>query len=339
MLTKLEKFTHCVKTLIRSVGSGQRPRMRTSKRLHRAVLGMAFLSAGLIAALPTRAARLPGVIVSSKIDTEGSILGNIIAQVLARNGIPVINRVALGPTPVVRSALLSGDIDIYPEYTGNAAFFFNKPEDPAWKSAETGYQAARTLDERVNKVVWLTPASANNSWGIGLRREFAQSNAIATLSDFGRFVRRGGTVKLATSAEFVNSPPALPAFQAGYDFQLKPEQLLVLPGGDTAVTIRAAVEQTEGVNAAVVYGTDGGIKPAGLVLLADDRGVEPVYLPTPVIRQAALQAHPAIATILEPVFKGLDLETLRGLNARVQVDGEAANDVAQGYLETHKLLP
>src|SRR3712207_9295453 len=84
------------------------------------------------------------------------------------------------------------------------------------------------------------------------------------MSDFGQWIAKGGKVVLAASAEFVNSEAALPAFQKAYGFRMKPEQLIVLSGGDTAATIRAAAEQTNGANAAMVYGTDGGIAPSGL---------------------------------------------------------------------------
>ena len=75
------------------------------------------------------------VVVASKIDTEGALLGNMIVLLLERAGVPVENRVRLGPTKIVRTALVSGEIDIYPEYTGNGAFFHGMENDPAWKSA------------------------------------------------------------------------------------------------------------------------------------------------------------------------------------------------------------
>jgi osmoprotectant transport system substrate-binding protein len=278
------------------------------------------------------------VVVSSKIDTEGAVLGNIILLTLNANGIKTQDRIQLGATPVVRKAITAGEIDIYPEYTGNAGFFFNKADDPLWKDAAKGYEAAKKLDYDTNKIVWLTPAPANNTWAIALRKDVAQQNKLATLSDFGKWVTGGGKVVLAASAEFVNSAAALPAFQAAYGFKMKPEQLIVLSGGDTAVTIKAAAEQTNGANAAMVYGTDGGIAPSGLVVLTDDKSVQPVYAPAPIIREAALKENPKVAEILKPVFESLDLTTLQGLNARVQVGGEAARMVATDYLKSKGFL-
>lgn len=278
------------------------------------------------------------VVVSSKIDTEGSVLGNIILLTLEANGIKTQDRIQLGATQVVRGAIISGQIDIYPEYTGNAAFFFNKADDPVWKNAAAGYAEAKKLDYDANKIVWLAPAPANNTWAIALRKDVAEPNHLVTLSDFGKWVSGGGKVKLAASAEFVNSAAALPAFQAAYGFKMTSDQLIILSGGDTAATIKAAADQTSGVNAAMVYGTDGGIAPSGLVVLTDDKGVQPVYAPAPIIREAVLKANPSIPGLLAPIFATLDLTTLQTLNAKVQVEGMAARTVASDYLKSKGFL-
>ncbi|GGA89937.1 ABC transporter substrate-binding protein [Brucella endophytica] len=278
------------------------------------------------------------VVVSSKIDTEGGVLGNIILAVLKANDIPVTDRLQLGPTPVMRQAILAGEIDLYPEYTGNAAFFFQKAGDPIWQDAAKAYAEAKKLDYDANKIVWLTPAPANNTWGVALRKDVAEPNKIVTFSDFGKYVAGGGNVVLAASSEFVNSAGALPAFQTAYGFTLKPNQLITLSGGDTAATIAAAANKTNGANAAMVYGTDGGIAASGLVVLQDDKHVQPVYQPTPIIREAVLKKYPQIAGLLKPVFEKLDLVTLQDLNGRVQVGGEPAKAVAADFLEKNGFL-
>ena len=278
------------------------------------------------------------VVVSSKIDTEGGVIGNIILQVLKANNVPVTDKIQLGNTKVVRSAITAGQIDIYPEYTGNGAFFFNEADSPIWKDAAKGYAEVKKLDYDANKIVWLAAAPANNTWGVALRQDVATPNKIVTWSDFGKWVTGGGAVKLAASAEFVSSPAALPAFESTYGFTLKPDQLITLSGGDTAAFIAAAANQTSGANAAVVYGTDGGIAPSNLVALEDDKGVQPVYNPAPIVREAVLKQYPQIETLLAPVFAKLDLKTLQTLNGRVQVGGEAANAVAADFLKTSGLL-
>lgn len=289
-----------------------------------------FASTLMALVLPIQAG---AVTVSSKIDTEGGVLGNIILQVLDNADIPVEDRIQLGPTPIVRQALIAGEIDIYPEYTGNAAFFFDRADEPIWQDATKAYAEAKALDAAANKIIWLTPAPANNTWGVALRSDVAEPHGIRTFSDFGRYVAEGGTVKLAASAEFVNSAPALPAFQKAYGFTLTPDQLIVLSGGDTAATIQAAAAGTSGADAAMVYGTDGMLASSGLRVLEDDKHVQPVYEPTPIIREAVLAEYPQIAELLAPVFEKLTLETLQSLNGKVQVEGIPAGDVSREWLQ------
>ncbi|WP_111558108.1 glycine betaine ABC transporter substrate-binding protein OsmF [Paracoccus sediminilitoris] len=278
------------------------------------------------------AAGAQDITVSSKIDTEGGLLGNIILMALENADLPVNARLQLGGTPIMRDAITSGQIDIYPEYTANGAFFFNEADSEVWKDADAGYKRVAELDLEQNDIVWLQPSPANNTWAIAVRQDLAEENDLSTMSDFGAWIADGGDVKLAASTEFVTSAAALPAFQSTYGFEMSPDQLVQLSGGDTAATIAAAAQQTSGVNAAMVYGTDGGIAPAGLVVMEDDKGVQPVYQPAPIVRAEILEAHPDIRDVLAPIFEGLDLETLQELNGRIQIGGEPAEAVARDYL-------
>jgi len=300
--------------------------MRIYIRLLGALLGAALLTSGVRAAEPVR--------VGSKIDTEGALLGNLIQLVLEADGIKTVNRLQIGNTKVVRGALTSGEIDIYPEYTGNGAFFFSDEKNPVWKNAEAAYQLVKKLDFEKNKLVWLTPSPANNTWLIAVRKDIAQNNKLKTLADLGRWINQGGRFKLAASAEFIERPDALPAFENSYGFKLKQDQLLTLAGGDTAATIKAAAEQTSGVNAAMVYGTDGAVAALGLVTLDDVKSVQPVYAPSAVIRSDVLAKYPKIPDLLKPVFVSLDSPTLQKLNARIAIEGHDARKTAADYLRS-----
>ncbi|WP_103173049.1 ABC transporter substrate-binding protein [Paracoccus sp. SY] len=283
----------------------------------------------LMAATPLAA---QDIVVSSKIDTEGGLLGNMILLALRDAGQPVQDRLQLGGTPIMRDAIVAGQIDIYPEYTANGAFFFNEADSPVWKDAAQGYARVAELDKEQNDIVWLTPSPANNTWAIALRQEVAEEHGLTTMTQMGEWIAGGGQVKLAASSEFVTSPAALPAFQETYGFTLTPDQLVQLAGGDTAATIAAAAQQTSGVNAAMVYGTDGAIAEAGLLVMEDDKAVQPVYQPAPIVRASVLEAHPQIAEVLEPIFTSLTLQTLQTLNGRIQIGGEPAAAVAEDYL-------
>jgi osmoprotectant transport system substrate-binding protein len=302
-------------------------------RLRLGLLGLAALTlaTGMAqAADPVR--------VGSKIDTEGSLLGNIILQVLQKHGVKTINKIQLGNTQVVRGAIVAGELDIYPEYTGNGAFFFNDEKDNAWKNAAAGYKKVKALDAQKNHLIWLTPAPANNTWTIAVRSDVAKKNNLTSLADLSGYLNKGGDFKLAASAEFIERSDALPAFEKSYGFKLTQDQLLSLAGGDTAVTIKAAAQQTSGVNAAMAYGTDGPVAALGLETLSDPKGVQPIYAPTPVVREAVLKQYPDMGRWLQPVFASLDAKTLQQLNAQIAVEGQDAKSVAANYLQQKKLL-
>jgi len=299
-----------------------------------------FFLGAMVTLLPVVAVAAEGkIVVASKIDTEGALLGSMIASLLEARGLAVENKLQLGPTNIVRAAILAGQIDIYPEYTGNGALFFHLEQDPVWKDWAKGAAKVAALDRENNHLVWLAAAPANNTWTIALRQDVADRHGLKTMGDFAKYLASGGAIKLAASAEFVESPAALPAFEATYGFRLEDAQLLTLSGGNTSATLRAAAEGTSGVNAAMAYGTDGALAALGLTALEDDKGAQVVYAPAPVVREAVLQQHPEIAAVLDPVFATLTLETLQQLNAKIAVEGEDAAAVAVAYLTSKHFLP
>ena len=289
----------------------------------------------LIASAPARAGT--PVVVSSKLSSESAMIGEMLRLVLSAAGIQTVDRLKLGATPVVRRALLDGEIDLYVEYTGNGGIFFNMPSDPAWKDFRKGYELGARLDYARNRIVWLTPAPASNAWALAVRRDVANAYHLHTMSEFARWVSGGGQVVLACSAEFANAG-TLRSLEDTYGFKLRSDQMIVLAGGETTAMITAAAARTDDINTAMVYGTDGGIAAANLVVLEDDRHDQPIYAPVPLIRAAVLRAHPQIAALVKPVMESLDRETLQHLNELVQVDGESVQSVARSYLEQKGLL-
>ena len=309
----------------------------------RKIIGLALMSLIVAAGIlfigcPAQAGK-GEIIVASKIDTEGALLGAMIVHILENDGFTVDDRTAFGTTDVIRQAISSGEIDIYPEYTGNGAFFYpGAASDDVWKNGQAAYDTVSQLDRESIDVVWLERAQANNTWAIAVRKDLAQSAGLSTLTDLGAYISSGGEFKIAASEEFITRPDVLPAFESTYAFSLNEEQLLSFSGGNTALTEKAAADQTEGVNAAMAYGTDGQLSAFDLVVLTDDRGVQPVYEPAPIVRAEILNEYPEITDLLAPVFQSLDLETLQALNSSIAVDGNDTAQVAQQYLVDNGFL-
>jgi osmoprotectant transport system substrate-binding protein len=321
----------------RDPGNGFRAAIRARIGVWR--VGLCAALATLIAFADVAAAQNRGaVIVASKLDTEGALLGQMMILALERAGVPVEGRLQLGPTQLVRDALLKGVIDIYPEYTGNGALFHGIGDDPVWRSPASAYEAARRLDAERHQLVWLPPAPANNAWAIAVRGDVARRERLVTMDDFAEIAARPGAIKLAGSEEFVDSPAALPAFERTYGFVLPREEILVLPGGDTSATLRAAAQGRNGVNAAMAYGTDGAIAALDLEVMTDPKGAQIVYEPAPVLRAEVLQRHAAIGPALSRVFSSLSLDRLQALNAQITVEGRSPREVAERYLKQEGLL-
>ncbi|MDO9108491.1 MAG: glycine betaine ABC transporter substrate-binding protein [Coriobacteriia bacterium] len=280
------------------------------------------------------------IIVGSKIDGEGALLGQIILQTLKANGFNVVDKTRTGATKVVRQALLDKQIDVYPEYTANGVLVFHgdvKVDPTVLQSADLTYQTAKSEDASLG-IDWLKPAPANNTWAVAVPKKFADANQLQTLEDLAKYISGGGTFKIVGSQEFFTSAVAFPAFEKAYGFKTTPAQQIALATGDTAVTEKAAAQGSQGANAAMAYGTDGTISALDLVVLGDPKGAQPIYQPAPTFRSEITQKYPEIAGILDPVFAKLDLATLQTLNKTVAVDGKDPKSVATEWLTANGFL-
>src|ERR1700756_151973 len=187
-------------------------RMAAARRAKRQMRGlplrfaMVAIAALLSPALPVAAEGR--IVVASKIDTEGALLGNMIVTLLEANGLAVDNKLQLGPTNIVRAAIIAGQVDIYPEYTGNGALFFHLDAAPVWKDWARGKDKVGSLDLERNHLVWLAAAPANNTWVIAARRDLTAGNGLKTMSDFAGYLARGGRIRLPPPAGVVENPPA-----------------------------------------------------------------------------------------------------------------------------------
>ncbi len=317
------------------------PRMRTMIVVL-ALIG-ALVSAGCTGTSDTggttseQAKEGPVVKVASLLDSEGAVLGAMVIQMLEANGIETIDKTKFGTPDVVRKALLAGDVDATIDYTGSGQYYVGPEGDPMWTDPVKGYERIKAEDEK-NGLIWLTPAPANNSEFLAVKREFAEANGLETMEDFAAYVKRGGTVKLVGDQSWMDNPAGLKAYEAAYGFTLRDDQKIGLANGVTAQFVQAVVKGTDGANVAEVYATDGGLAEQGLVVLADPKNVPPVYAPTPVFRKEIIEAYPGIEAILKPVFQSLTMERLQDLNRQVALEGKPAAAVAESYLREHGFL-
>ena len=281
------------------------------------------------------------ITVGSKLDAEGRLLGSMIRLSLENAGFSVNDKTGTGTTPVTRKALLEGQIDIYPEYTGTAINNFFKgqtiPADASSKAAKS-YATVKALDLKLNKVAWLERSPANNTFAVAVRKDLADKAGLKSQVDLSKYLAGGGEFKIVGSQEFFERDDGLKSFEKAYGFALKAEQKITIAGATTAQTESAAAQGTDGANAAMAYGTDGSIAALGLVVLSDPKGAQPVYQPAPTVRVEVLKKFPELPSLLNPIFRGLTLEVLQGLNRQIDLDGKAPLEVARSYLKAKNLI-
>lgn len=278
------------------------------------------------------------IILGSFVDTEGGVLGNMLLLALEEEGYTITDKVQFGTPDVHRKALLEEELHIGIDYTGNGQYYSEGFDDEVWGDAQEGYEAIKEYDKEENGLIWLQPASANNTEMLAVKEEFAEKNDLETLEDFASYVNDGGEVKFITSQLFAEKEMGLLGMEEAYGFQLEPDQLIMLPHGNTAETISALENETDGVNVALVYGTDGSLPDLNLKVLEDPLSIPPVFEPSAIVQEEVLEEYPGIEDTINEVFDTLDLEALQEMNKKVIIDGLSAKDVAEEHLKEEGIL-
>ncbi|MEN9203604.1 MAG: glycine betaine ABC transporter substrate-binding protein [Thermostichus sp. DG02_4_bins_136] len=290
--------------------------LKTTRRL--ALLALSGVAALVLAPQVSHA---EAITVGSKDFTEQFILGEMYALTLEAAGFTVERKLNLGGTPVAHAGLLSGEIDLYPEYTGTGLLTVLKlptSSDPAevYKTVAREYEAQFQL-------IWLDPAPMNNTQALAMTRTRAEELGITTLSDMAA---KASQLVMIGPPEFQAREDGLPGLQAVYgNFRLK-EYKAVDPG----LRYRGLVNGEADV--AVAFGTDGEIAAFDLVVLEDDKQLFPPYQVAPVVRQDTLQANPGIADALNALSPLLTNEVMQELNYEVSGNQREPADVARAFL-------
>jgi osmoprotectant transport system substrate-binding protein len=286
--------------------------------------------------------------IGSKDFTEQLILGEMYALLLENAGIATETRLNLGGTQVAQEALLAGEIDLYPEYTGTGlTVVLGMPIDAVTSGsgspvagAATPADQAVSVDQRVYDIVseeyleqfdlvWLDESAFNNTQALAVKRAFAEERGIATISELAEIA---GELTIVAPSDFVERPDGLQGLQDFYDLEFG-NVLSVAPG------IRYQALDEDQAQVVLAFGTDGQVAGLDLVLLEDDKGLWPPYHVAPVVRNETLTANPGIADALNPVAPLLTDQVMSALNW--QVDGPdklEPIDVARAFLEEQGLL-
>lgn len=269
----------------------------------------------------------PTITVGSKNFTEQYILGELYAQALAANGFSVEKKLDLGSEQIADKALQNGQIDMYPEYTGTSlvAVLGYKGENPP--TPEATYQKAKELYAKRDPAdTMLTPAQFNNTYGIFVRSQVAEQDDLKTLTDLAAV---SPELTFVSFSEFQNRSDGYPNMQKNYEgLDFGDIKIVNSIGGP----IYQGVLQGEG-DVGVGFTTDGQLASDELVVMEDPKNIWPFYYPAPVVRSDVLEQNPKMEKVLNSVSETLDAETMRKLNAQVDIEREDPEDVAAEYLK------
>jgi osmoprotectant transport system substrate-binding protein len=298
--------------------------------MHRRAVGLAvgFLIGWVVAgpaAVAPAAAAAPFKI-GSKNFAEQLILGELYAQALEANGVKVERKLNMGGTLIAHQALVSGEVDMYPEYTGTALAVVLKAE--TMTDPEAVYQKVKQYYEKTLNATWLKPTRINNTYVIVIRPDTAEKYHVKTLSDLAKVSKQ---LVLGAGPEFRSRKDGIPGLKATYGIEWKEDRSI-------AIGLRYPALLARQIDAIDGYATDGQISRDKLVKLVDDKHLWPPYFVAPVIRLAALRENQQAAEMLDRVSGLLDDAAMSEMNWRVDGNKEEPKDVARDFLKKKGLL-
>ena len=268
------------------------------------------LLASALLSYACRTPQKPHLVVTSKFFTEQVILAELLAQQIeARTGIPVVRKTNLGGTLLVHKAMLSGDVDLYIEYTGTAltAVLGEKPEgdsNAVYQRVRDGY--ARRFALEVGE-----PLGFENTFAMVVRGDDARGHHLTTISDIAPLAPQW---RAGVGYEFLERPDGYQGWTERYGLKFGKQPSVL----DLGLIYRALVEKK--VDIVAGNSTDGLINALGLVALQDDRHYFPPYDAVPIVRRAALEKFPQLRSALSDLTGKISVDDMRRLNKEVDAD-------------------
>ena len=192
--------------------------------------------------------------------------------------------------------------------------------------------AERDLSE--NKIRWLDPAPANNTYAFAVKSESFEKLGVTKMSDFKTLVeQRPDDASVCVGEEFTARDDGLPGVEKTYGFQFPKDKVIKIDEGLIYTETDKGADGGGKCNFGEVFITDGRIKANDLKVIEDDKSFFPKYNPALNVRQEVIEKYPKIEEVFKPIAQKLDNTTLQTLNAQVDVEGLTEDEVAQQWLE------
>ncbi|CAN2189536.1 OpuBC Periplasmic glycine betaine/choline-binding (lipo)protein of an ABC-type transport system (osmoprotectant binding protein) [Candidatus Nanopelagicaceae bacterium] len=269
------------------------------------------------------------VIVGSKDFTESIVLSKIVKQFIIAHGGKVTDKTNIKGSSTTREAMVSGDINMYWEYTGTAWLVYQKQTDVNISPADL-YKKVVAGDKK-NKVTWLPMTSFNDTYAWAITKANATKYGIKTYSDLAKKLPAGSS--WCVESEFQSRPDGWAGFKTKYGISDSNITTKVL---DTGAIYQATKDGQCMVGE--VFATDGRIGALGLMVPQEDISYFPPYNAALTMTDATAKKYPQLVKALAPIAAKISNATMQNLNARVDVLGEDADTVAKSFLTASGLV-
>ncbi len=273
------------------------------------------------------------ITVGSKNFTENILLGEMLVLALENEGADVTDQINLGGTTVNRDALLSGNINVYPEYNGTGWTVHLGQQDPS-KDPEELFTVTAEMDLAENDIAWVGRSPFNDTYGFAANGDLAQQEGGFNFQSMADYLAANPDALVCMETEFPDRPDGLVLFEEDTGYTVPQSQISIL---DTGLVYTETASGS--CDFGEVFTTDGRISALNLDLVEDANSAMILYNVSYTFQNEVYQANAEtydqlVSAILEP----LDETKMQELNAQVDVEGEDAKAVAEGYLQEIGLL-
>lgn len=267
------------------------------------------------------------ITIGSKDYTESMLCGEIMAQLLERNlGFKVTRKLNLGATNIVFEAMKKGDIELYPEFTSTALFSLFKMD--RIDDLEECLKTVRGKFNNEYQMNLLEPYGFKNNFGTAISKKLADEKGITKTSQLEPIAN---TLVYGADHDFFERPDGYEGFKDAYNLNFKDAKKV-------QISLKFTAAGQGDIDVVEVYTTDAQIIQEDLVVLEDDKNYFPVYYCCPLIRNDVEAKYPGVSAELNKLAGTFDDDTMRALNAKVDVDGQKLADVATQFLKDKGLI-
>ena len=265
--------------------------------------------------------------IATKPMTEGYILGQMLTELIEQDTdlkVNITNGVG-GGTSNIHPAMLKGEFDLYPEYTGTSWEAVLKKEGSYDESKFDELQ--KEYKEKYN-LEYVNLYGFNNTYALAVNKDIAEKYNLKTYSDLAKV---SNNLIFGAEYDFFEREDGYKELQKVYNVDFKKKI-------DMDIGLKYQAMKDKKIDVMVIFTTDGQLAISDVIVLEDDKKMYPSYRAGTVVRSEILSEYPELKVVLEKLNNILDDKTMADLNYQVESEGKKPEDVAREYLQEKELL-